>query len=76
MKTLKLNEGDPLRVTGASLPKGKFVKLQAQESSFIEVRILHVLYNGLTFYRIGVRSQSGSRTSASKLYMFDSGRYY
>jgi ubiquitin fusion degradation protein 1 len=39
MKMLKLNEGDPLRVTGASLPSGKFVKLQAQELSFIEVRI-------------------------------------
>lgn len=37
MKTLKLQEGDPLRVTGASLPKGSFVKLQAQEVDFIEV---------------------------------------
>lgn len=37
MKTLKLNEADPIRITGASLPKGKFVKLQAQETSFVEV---------------------------------------
>jgi ubiquitin fusion degradation protein 1 len=40
MKTLKLKEGDPIQVTGASLPKGKFVKLQAQETSFVEVRLL------------------------------------
>ncbi|KAG8841343.1 ubiquitin fusion degradation protein [Serendipita sp. 411] len=37
MKTLKLSEGQPIRITGASLPKGKFVKLQAQETSFVEV---------------------------------------
>ncbi|PVF98820.1 UFD1-domain-containing protein [Serendipita vermifera] len=37
MNTLKLKEGDPIQVTGASLPKGKFVKLQAQETSFVEV---------------------------------------
>lgn len=37
MKTLKLSEGDRIRVTGAALPKGKFVKLQAQETSFLEV---------------------------------------
>jgi len=37
MKTLRLNEGDPIRVTGARLPKGKFIKLQAQTVDFIEV---------------------------------------
>jgi Ubiquitin fusion degradation protein UFD1 len=37
MKTLRLNEGDPIRVTGAQLPKGKFIKLQAQTVDFIEV---------------------------------------
>ena len=37
MRTLKLAEGDRLRVTGTQLPKGRFVKLQAQETSFLEV---------------------------------------
>ena len=27
MKTLRLNEGDPIRITGTELPKGKLVKL-------------------------------------------------
>ena len=37
MKTLRLNEGDPVRITGADLPKGKMVKLQAQSVHFLEV---------------------------------------
>ncbi|KAI0333482.1 ubiquitin fusion degradation protein I [Cubamyces sp. BRFM 1775] len=37
MKTLRLNEGDPIRVTGAELPKGKMVKLQAQTVHFLEI---------------------------------------
>jgi ubiquitin fusion degradation protein 1 len=37
MKTLRLNEGDPVRVTGAQLRKGKLVKLQAQSTSFLEI---------------------------------------
>ena len=37
MKSLRLNEGDPIRITGAELPKGKFVKLQAQHVHFLEI---------------------------------------
>ncbi|KAI6028653.1 UFD1-domain-containing protein [Pisolithus orientalis] len=37
MKTLRLDEGDPIRITGAELPKGKFVKLQAQTVHFLEI---------------------------------------
>lgn len=37
MKTLRLNEGDPIRITGTELPKGKMVKLQAQTVHFLEV---------------------------------------
>ncbi|KAF9013911.1 ubiquitin fusion degradation protein UFD1-domain-containing protein [Cyathus striatus] len=37
MKTLRLNEGDPIRITGAELPKGKLVKLQAQTVHFLEI---------------------------------------
>lgn len=47
MKTLKLDEGDRLRVSGASLPKGKFVKLQAQETSFVEVCIFSLYPNNM-----------------------------
>jgi ubiquitin fusion degradation protein 1 len=37
MKTLRLNEGDPIRITGAELPKGQLVKLQAQSVHFLEL---------------------------------------
>lgn len=37
MKTLRLNEGDPIRITGTELPKGKFTKLQAQSVLFLEI---------------------------------------
>jgi len=37
MKTLRLNEGDPIRITGTELPKGKLVKLQAQSVHFLEI---------------------------------------
>ncbi|PPQ71412.1 hypothetical protein CVT24_012230, partial [Panaeolus cyanescens] len=37
MKTLRLNEGDPIRITGTDLPKGKLVKLQAQSVHFLEI---------------------------------------
>ncbi|GJJ12602.1 hypothetical protein Clacol_006845 [Clathrus columnatus] len=37
MKTLRLNEGDPVRITGAELAKGKRVKLQAQTVDFLEI---------------------------------------
>lgn len=37
MKALNLNEGDPVRLTGATLPKGKMVKIQAQSVDFLEV---------------------------------------
>ncbi|KAK7467208.1 ubiquitin fusion degradation protein [Stygiomarasmius scandens] len=37
METLRLEEGDPIRITGTVLPKGKFVKLQAQSVHFLEI---------------------------------------
>ncbi len=37
MKTLRLNEGDPIRITGARLPKGKLIKIQPQQVHFLEV---------------------------------------
>uniref|UniRef100_A0A0W0FLH9 Putative ubiquitin fusion degradation protein I n=1 Tax=Moniliophthora roreri TaxID=221103 RepID=A0A0W0FLH9_MONRR len=37
MKTLRLEEGDPIRITGAELPKGKLVKLQPQTVHFLEI---------------------------------------
>jgi len=37
MTTLRLNEGDPIRITGTELTKGKFVKLQAQSVHFLEI---------------------------------------
>jgi ubiquitin fusion degradation protein 1 len=37
LNTLKLNEGDPIRINGAALPKGKMVKIQAQSTEFLQV---------------------------------------
>ncbi|KZV84330.1 UFD1-domain-containing protein [Exidia glandulosa HHB12029] len=37
MKTLRLNEGDAIHIKGATLPKGKRVKLQPQTKDFIEL---------------------------------------
>jgi len=37
MKKLNLNEGDPIKLTGTTLPKGKMVKIQAQSLTFLEV---------------------------------------
>lgn len=37
MKTLRLEEGDAIRITGTQLQKGKFVKLQAQHVHFLEI---------------------------------------
>ncbi|KAF9246176.1 UFD1-domain-containing protein [Melanogaster broomeanus] len=53
MKTLRLQEGDPIRITGSELPKGKFVKLQAQTartalrnfSALTQGDIIEIYYN-------------------------------
>lgn len=37
MKRLKLEEGEAIRLTGTTLPKGKLVKIQAQTPDFVEV---------------------------------------
>ena len=37
MTTLGLNEGDPVQLSGTSLPKGKMVKIQAQSTDFLQV---------------------------------------
>ena len=37
MKTLRLEEGDAIRITGTEIPKGKFVKLQPQTVHFLEI---------------------------------------
>jgi ubiquitin fusion degradation protein 1 len=44
MKTLNLNEGDPIRLTGAELKKGKMVKIQAQSVDFLEVGDAKAVY--------------------------------
>ena len=53
MKTLRLNEGDPIRITGAQLAKGKRVKLQAQTVDFLEIsdpKAVYVLTTYLSFH--------------------------
>ena len=44
MKTLSLNEGDPIRLNGAALPKGKMVKIQAQSVDFLQVTDAKAVY--------------------------------
>ncbi|KAK6908620.1 hypothetical protein I203_102623 [Kwoniella mangroviensis CBS 8507] len=53
MKTLDLTEGDPIRLTGAKLPKGKMVKIQAQSTDFLQVSDAKaVLESALRFYSV------------------------
>ncbi|KAH9993751.1 ubiquitin fusion degradation protein I [Russula vinacea] len=47
MKTLRLNEGDPVRITGTELSKGRFVKLQAQHVHFLESQTRKLLEQAL-----------------------------
>ena len=44
MKTLGLSEGEPVRLTGAKLPKGKMVKIQAQSTDFLQVSDAKAVY--------------------------------
>lgn len=37
MRTLGLSEGDPIRLNGTTLPKGKMVKIQPQTVDFLEI---------------------------------------
>lgn len=37
MRTLELQDGDPIHIQGTRLPKGKFVKLQPQTVDFLEI---------------------------------------
>jgi ubiquitin fusion degradation protein 1 len=60
MKTLHLSEGDPVRITGTELPKGKLVKLQAQSVHFLEISDHRAVYatSGL-FYSRSLTCSSG-----------------
>lgn len=46
MKTLRLAEGDPIRITGTTLEKGKLVKIQAQTPIFLEISDPKAVYVG------------------------------
>lgn len=37
MRQLQLSEGDPIRLRGKVLPKGKFVKIEPQTVDFLEI---------------------------------------
>ncbi|KAF5377029.1 hypothetical protein D9757_007686 [Collybiopsis confluens] len=54
MKTLRLNEGDPIRITGTELPKGEKVKLQAQSGDIIEI-----CYNSIVFGLLIMETEPG-----------------
>lgn len=49
MKTLRLEEGDPIRITGTELSKAKFVKLQPQTVHFLEISDPKAVYVQLRF---------------------------
>ena len=44
MRTLNLSEGDPVRLNGVALPKGKMVKIQAQSTDFLQVSDAKAVY--------------------------------
>lgn len=52
MKTLDLNEGDPVRLNGAALPKGKMVKIQAQSTDFLQVSDPKAVWVQSQLYRL------------------------
>lgn len=54
MKTLRLNEGDPIRITGARLPPGKLVKVQAQSMEFTEISDPKAVYVFITRLAWGI----------------------
>src|SRR5882762_6716677 len=71
MKTLRLNEGDPIRITGAQLPKGKLVKLQAQSVHFLEIsdhKAVYALSFPIPISLLMTHSQT--RTSSAQLLCF------
>lgn len=77
MKTLRLNEGDPVRVTGARLPKGKFIKLQAQTVDFIEVSDPKAVYVFQTLHNNdAVPRPHSHRILSSDIPLIASNRHY
>jgi len=78
MKTLRLNEGDPIRITGIDLPKGKLVKLQAQSVHFLEIsdpKAVYASYSFLFFLLFFIKNLK-PRASITKLLGPHAGRHY
>ncbi|WWC66038.1 uncharacterized protein I303_108660 [Kwoniella dejecticola CBS 10117] len=71
MKTLNLTEGDPIRLTGAKLPKGKMVKIQAQSTDFLQVSDAKaVLESALRFYSVLTKNDIIEITYNSLIFEF------
>lgn len=69
MKKLNLGEGDPIRLGGVTLPKGKLVKIQAQSTDFLQVSDAKAVYVLLSHDLIVVRgSLTYSLESALRFY--------
>ena len=52
MRTLRSEEGDPIRITGCELQKGKLVKLRAQTVDFLDVSDPKAVYVNRFFHEL------------------------
>lgn len=50
MDRLRLNEGDPIRIWGARMPKGKMIKIQPQSVDFLELSDPKAVYVLSSFF--------------------------
>jgi hypothetical protein len=77
MKTLHLNEGDPIRITGTELPKGKLVKLQAQSVDFLEISDHKAVYASCTYlHHLLTHKFTQTRASAAQFFGVDARRHH
>lgn len=67
MQRLHLAEGDRIRIQGARLPKGKFVKVQAQSVDFLELSDPKAVYVSITFSSTITDTDEQTRASFPQL---------
>lgn len=67
MKKLQLSEGDPIRLTGCTLPKGKHVKIQAQSTDFLQVSDAKAVWVAIPLPRIHLTPGSSPRSDSTRV---------
>lgn len=67
MKKLQLSEGDPIRLTGCTLPKGKHVKIQAQSTDFLQVSDAKAVWVAIPLPWIHLTPGSSPRSDSTRV---------